>query len=70
MSRSSLDLHAKDNNGISPFAVAMNHKNNKAAKAILDIDPKAAEQYDARGRNFLHNAIMKVIEWKNDRAQK
>ena len=37
----------------------MAFKNNKAAQSILQIDGKAAEQYDARGRNFLHTAVMK-----------
>ena len=55
----SLDLVSRDKTGQTPFAAAMTFKNNKAAKAILDIDPQAAEQYDSRGRNFLHSAVMK-----------
>jgi len=34
-------------------------KNNKAAQKILNLEPQAAEQYDSRGRNFLHTAILK-----------
>jgi ankyrin repeat protein len=54
-----LDLAALDKTGYSPFATAMRSKNNKAAQAILEIDAQAAEQYDSRGRNFLHTAVMK-----------
>ena len=37
----------------------MTMKNNKAAQKILQLEPQAAEQFDSRGRNFLHTAIMK-----------
>uniref|UniRef100_A0A2R5LJ33 Ankyrin repeat and fyve domain-containing protein 1 n=1 Tax=Ornithodoros turicata TaxID=34597 RepID=A0A2R5LJ33_9ACAR len=54
-----LDLSLKDKQGMTPFAIAMNTKNNKAAEGIIARAPTAAEQYDARGRNFLHVAIQK-----------
>ena len=38
---------------------AMSMKNNRAAEKILQLEPQAAEQYDTRGRNFLHTAILK-----------
>ncbi|XP_035691517.1 rabankyrin-5-like [Branchiostoma floridae] len=53
----SVDLTVKDRHGRSPFATAMSCKNNKAAQAILDREPTAAEQVDNKGRNFLHIAI-------------
>ncbi|CAC5367178.1 ANKFY1 [Mytilus coruscus] len=56
----SLDLTVRDKNGFTPFAAAMTTKNNKAAQAILNREPTAAEQVDNRGRNFLHIAIQKT----------
>ncbi|KAL4223226.1 Ankyrin repeat and FYVE domain-containing protein 1 [Mactra antiquata] len=53
-----LDLTVRDNNGLTPFAAAMTTRNNKAAQSILNREPRAAEQVDNRGRNFLHVAIM------------
>nr|KAG5688480.1 hypothetical protein BaRGS_011918 [Batillaria attramentaria] len=55
----SLNLTVKDRSGHTPFAAAMMTRNNKAAQAILDREPTAAEQVDNRGRNFLHTAIQK-----------
>ena len=39
----------------------MTSKNNKAAQKILQLEPQAAEQFDPRGRNFLHTAIIKGV---------
>ena len=44
MSHPMLDLAVRDRNGLTPFAAAMTFKNNKAAQAILDREPRAAEQ--------------------------
>ena len=55
----SIDLLCRDKAGLSPLATAMAFKNNQAAQAILRLEPTAAEQYDTRGRNFLHTAILK-----------
>ena len=44
MSHPRLDLTLKDIQGLSPFAIAMTTKNNKAAQAILDREPTACEQ--------------------------
>ncbi|KAK6190601.1 hypothetical protein SNE40_002431 [Patella caerulea] len=54
-----IDLTIRDKTGQTPFSVAMATKNNKAAQAILNREPTAAEQNDNRGRNFLHLAIQK-----------
>ncbi len=54
-----IDLCIRDKSGLSPFATAMTFKNNRAAEKILVLEPAAAEQYDSRGRNFLHTAILK-----------
>ncbi|XP_069953382.1 rabankyrin-5, partial [Cherax quadricarinatus] len=59
LSHPALDLTLRDKSGITPFAAAMLRKNNKAAQAILSREPKAAEQYDHKGHNFLHVAIQK-----------
>ncbi|XP_038074756.1 rabankyrin-5-like isoform X2 [Patiria miniata] len=59
MSHPLLDLTLRDRGGLTPFAAAMTFKNNKAAQAILDREPRAAEQLDNKGRNFLHIAIQK-----------
>ncbi|KAF7283620.1 hypothetical protein GWI33_023258 [Rhynchophorus ferrugineus] len=52
-----IDLTLRDKRGLSPFAAALTSRNNKAATAILDILPTAAEQFDNKGQNFLHVAI-------------
>ncbi|XP_047363247.1 rabankyrin-5 isoform X1 [Vespa velutina] len=54
-----IDLNKRDKKGLTPFAAALTVRNNKAAQAILERLPKAAEQYDNKGRNFLHTAIQK-----------
>ena len=60
LSHPDLDLNTRDKFGATPFATAMSIKNNKAAKAILDREPTAAERHDGKGRNFLHVAIQKT----------
>ncbi|KAJ1524187.1 hypothetical protein ONE63_010710 [Megalurothrips usitatus] len=55
----SIDLSIRDKTGLSPFAAALTVRNHKAAQAILDKMPNAAEQTDNKGRNFLHTAIQK-----------
>lgn len=54
-----IDLSIRDKKGLTPFAAALTVRNMKAAQAILERLPKAAEQYDNKGRNFLHMAIQK-----------
>lgn len=54
-----IDLNKRDKKGLTPFATALTVRNDKAAQAILERLPKAAEQYDNKGRNFLHTAIEK-----------
>lgn len=44
LSQPGIDLSARDNKGISPFAAALTARNNKAAQAILEKNPSAAEQ--------------------------
>ena len=44
LSHPGLDLKLRDKNGLTPFAVAMTTKNNKAAQSILDREATAAEQ--------------------------
>lgn len=57
LTQPNIDLSARDNKGVSPFAAALIARNNKAAQAILEKNPSAAEQVDKKGRNFLHVAI-------------
>ncbi|XP_045517988.1 rabankyrin-5 [Pieris brassicae] len=59
LSQPGVDLSARDNRGVTPFAAALTARNNKAAQAILEKNPSAAEQVDKKGRNFLHVAIQK-----------
>lgn len=54
-----INLQARDKTGLSPFSTAMTHKNNAAARVILELEPGAAEQPDSRGKNFLHTTIIK-----------
>lgn len=44
LSHPSLNLTLKDKHGSTPFVAAMMTRNNKAAQAILDREPTAAEQ--------------------------
>ncbi|XP_062341098.1 rabankyrin-5 isoform X1 [Osmerus eperlanus] len=57
ISHPDIRLNVRDRQGMTPFACAMTHKNNKAAEAILKREPGAAEQGDNKGRNFLHVAV-------------
>ncbi|MEQ2176103.1 hypothetical protein GOODEAATRI_024633, partial [Goodea atripinnis] len=57
ISHPDIRLNLRDRQGMTPFACAMTHKNNKAADAILKREPGAAEQVDNKGRNFLHVAV-------------
>ncbi|KAL4660590.1 rabankyrin-5 [Arapaima gigas] len=57
ISHPDIRLNVRDRQGMTPFACAMAHKNNKAAEAILKREPGAAEQVDNKGRNFLHVAV-------------
>jgi len=59
LAETGLELCSRDKSGLTPFATAMSMKNNRAAEKILQLEPQAAEQYDTRGRNFLHTAILK-----------
>ncbi|CAG9559103.1 unnamed protein product [Danaus chrysippus] len=59
LSQPGIDLSVRDNKGVTPFAAALTARNNKAAQAILEKNPSAAEQVDKKGRNFLHVAIQK-----------
>ncbi|XP_023334642.1 rabankyrin-5 [Eurytemora carolleeae] len=54
-----INLSCRDKAGLSPFACAMTFKNNSAARVILELEPGAAEHPDARGKNFLHTAILR-----------
>ncbi|XP_039298509.1 rabankyrin-5 [Nilaparvata lugens] len=54
-----IDLSIRDKSGLTPFATALTCHDTRAAKAILDKLPTAAEQYDNKGRNFLHTAVQK-----------
>lgn len=39
-----IDLSLRDKSGLTPFATALTYRNNKAAQAILEKMPSAAEQ--------------------------
>lgn len=47
-----IDLSLRDKAGLSPFAKALTFRNNKAAQAILDKMPNAAEQVFKKKRIF------------------
>ena len=53
LSHPGLDLTIKDKQGLTPFAAAMMTKNNKAAQAILDREPTAAEQVSLNSGGIL-----------------
>lgn len=44
ISHPDIRLNVRDRQGMTPFACAMTHKNNKAAEAIIKREPGAAEQ--------------------------
>uniref|UniRef100_A0A8D8RKA9 Rabankyrin-5 n=2 Tax=Cacopsylla melanoneura TaxID=428564 RepID=A0A8D8RKA9_9HEMI len=54
-----IDLSLRDRTGASPFHTALSVRNNEAARRILELNSAAAEQFDSRGKNFLHLAIQK-----------
>lgn len=49
ISHPDIRLNIRDRQGMTPFACAMTHKNNKAAEAIIKREPGAAEQVLLRG---------------------
>jgi rabankyrin-5 len=51
LSHPALNLNTRDRLGLTPFAAAMGTKNNKAAQAILDREPTAAEQVRCSDRS-------------------
>ncbi|CAF3851561.1 unnamed protein product, partial [Rotaria sp. Silwood2] len=53
----SLDLSIRNKQNQTPFACSIVSKNNEAANLILKREPKAADQLDNKGRNFLHIAV-------------
>lgn len=52
ISHPEIRLNIRDRQGMTPFACAMTHKNNKAAEAILKREPGAAEQ--VCGHDYIH----------------
>ncbi|XP_047142037.1 rabankyrin-5 isoform X3 [Hydra vulgaris] len=58
LSHPDMNFYIKDTQGQTPFIVAMNCRDNDASTAILAREPYAAEQFDNKGRNYLHKAIM------------
>lgn len=57
LKKSNIELKVKNQSGQSPFATALVQKNNNVLNAILKKEPNAAEQFDNKGRNFLHIAV-------------
>ncbi|CAF1118017.1 unnamed protein product [Rotaria sordida] len=52
-----LDLLIRNKQNQTSFACSIVSKNNEAANLILKREPKAADQLDNKGRNFLHIAV-------------
>ncbi|CAF3345195.1 unnamed protein product [Rotaria socialis] len=52
-----LDLSIRNKQNQTAFACSIVSKNNEAADRILKREPKAADQLDNKGRNFLHIAV-------------
>jgi len=57
--RDRLDLTLRDKSGLTPFAVAMTKKNNKAAGMILSIEPQVKRKYSFS--NFNLNTIVSAM---------
>lgn len=57
LSHPEVNFSLKDRLGQTPFVVAMNCRDNEASAAILAREPSAAEQFDNKGRNYLHMAV-------------
>lgn len=58
MAHPTLDLAVKDRQGNTPFAAALAVKDSETGQAIVQRDPKAAEQFDSHGHNFMHKAVI------------
>ncbi|CAF0854297.1 unnamed protein product [Brachionus calyciflorus] len=56
--QANIDLKIKNSSGQSPFAAALLRKNIQATSLILRKEPRAAEQTDNKGKNFLHLAVL------------
>ena len=61
LSHPALNLTVRDKTGATPFAAAMTIKNIRAARAILDREPTAAEQVCIDGK---HIAVWICISWQ------
>lgn len=60
-----LDLTIRDRAGLTPFAAAMTTKNNKAAQAILNREPNAAEQVEFRCTLSLSSDPFRMVNLLN-----
>ena len=64
ISHPDIRLNIRDRQGMTPFACAMTHKNNKAAEAILKREPGAAEQVTLTGMyQFVFISSVIVAGW-------
>lgn len=57
LSHPDINFSLKDRLGQTPFVIAMSCRDNDVAASILAREPSAAEQYDNKGRNYLHVAV-------------
>lgn len=62
ISHPDIRLNLRDRQGMTPFACAMTHKNNKAAEAILKREPGAAEQVRATHTHTLLPLLAHLLQ--------
>ena len=71
-----IDLTIRDKAGLTPFATALTYRNNKAAQAILDKLPTAAEQVrcdwikNVRNKGRVQHLPDIIIAYRNLRKDK
>lgn len=56
---SNCDPYKTDNFGQSPFSLAIKLKSRQSAQALLRRDNSISEQYDGKGRNYFHLALLR-----------
>lgn len=64
ISHPDIRLNVRDRQGMTPFACAMTHKNNKAAEAIIKREPGAAEQVSLKPMLLPDNAFPSPVDFQ------
>lgn len=64
ISHPDIRLNIRDRQGMTPFACAMTHKNNKAAETIIKREPGAAEQVPLKPLLLSFNQFQSLVDFQ------